>query len=178
MLPKFLLLHLFRAEPQLSILGTIPAALLSILCLSHLVLTVSIHPFLASHISSNQNGFSWIVGSRISGKIHRGEWSEVLQFRWRAEVPPNLINHSLFARLLSSLSHIESPFLKKKFRSDFRIVGIYIPTDATIHLSLSLSLDFVKKNFNFGNCNNRKARYPTKYWLLSFNFLIKRCNSC
>lgn len=82
MLPKFLLRYLFRAEPQLSILGTIPAALLSILCLSHLVLTVSIHPFSASHISSNQNGFSWIVWSRISGKIHRGEWSEMLQFRW------------------------------------------------------------------------------------------------
>ena len=60
------------------------------------------------------NGFSWIVGSRISSLIQRGEWSNVLQFRWCTDKPPKQISHSLFAKFLSSLSHIESPFLKKK----------------------------------------------------------------
>ena len=57
-----------------------------------------------SHISSNLKGLLGITESIGSGMISNGEWLDVLQFRWCTVDPPNLDNHSLLAKLLSSLS--------------------------------------------------------------------------
>lgn len=108
---------------------------------------MSVHPFSTSHISSKRNSFSWIVGSKILGWIQRGEWSDVLQFRWCTDEPPKRISHSLLVKLLSSLSHIEVPFLEKKksqkkksnlwshvYKSTFIN---YIPKQLHLHLSIT-----------------------------------------
>lgn len=105
-LPKFLLLHCLKVFPHCSIFGTIPKQSWEIQCLPHSVVMVSVQPYSASHISSKWKGLSGFTGSKISGMISRGEWSDVLHVRCCTDEPPNCTSHSLFAKLLSNLSQM------------------------------------------------------------------------
>ena len=102
--PNCLLLHFFKATPQSSIFETIPELWLGGPLYSQTALTVWAHPLSVSHISSNLKGLLGLTESTGLGMISNGEWSEVLQFKWTTFDPPNLADHSLLAKLLSSLS--------------------------------------------------------------------------
>ena len=69
--------------------------------------TVHPHPLFESHISSNRNGFEIRGGSRPSGTIQIGTWSEVVLWRWKTHVLANHWSQSLVQKALASLSHMD-----------------------------------------------------------------------